>query len=289
VSNEKQFFARAEALLARLEQLLPGVPTAPDWESAVAFRWHKDHYGGVLKPIHHTSSVYLNDLQCVDRPKREVDLNTRQFINKLPANNVLLWGPRGTGKSSLIKALLNEYAPRGLRLVEVERQHLTDFPEVVDLLSKRPERFVVFCDDLSFMSDDGNYKTVKVLLDGSISSTPDNVLVYATSNRRHLLPEYQCDHSERAERTEEIHYSEAVEEKISLAERFGLWLAFHPFSQDDFLRIVFHWLDRLDVAVDDKDDVRAAALRWALLHGSRSGRSAWQFACDWAGKKGLGL
>ena len=206
----------------------------------------------------------------------------------MPANNALLWGPRGTGKSSLIKAILNEYSDQGLRLIEVEKRHLEELPDIAEELYDRPEKFIIFCDDLSFEADDASYKSLKVVLDGSINSTPENILVYASSNRRHLLPEYEKDNTDAQLIDTEIHYSEAVEEKISLSERFGLWLAFHPFNQDAYLSIVDHWLQELNVEIADQKNMQKEALKWALLHGSRSGRSAWQFARDFAGKQQLG-
>jgi predicted AAA+ superfamily ATPase len=284
---DERFFARAEALLARLEQWIPRERKAPDLGSAVAWRWIKRGQEGCLKPVRFLSASRLEDLRCIDRQKQAIQRNTRQFLAKLPANNVLLWGPRGTGKSSLIKALLNEYAAEGLRLIEVERQHLTDLPDIVELLHDRPERFVIFCDDLSFEAHDPSYKALKVILDGSVSSTPENVLVYATSNRRHLLPEQLSENLESRAIGGEIHQAEGIEEKLSLSERFGLWLAFHPFDQEAFLHIVFYWLGKFGVSPEDAESVRPEALQWALLHGSRSGRSAWQFARDWAGRKGL--
>ncbi|MCC7412250.1 MAG: ATP-binding protein [Gammaproteobacteria bacterium] len=279
-------FTRAEGLIERLERLLPPVPQRPDLNAAVAFRWRRSGRAGWLEPVHHRADIRLADLRCIDRQRDRICLNTRQFLAGLPANNVLLWGPRGTGKSSLIKAVLNEYAGEGLRLLEVDRQHLLDLPDIVEPLYDRSERYIIFCDDLSFEADDASYKALKVVLDGSIHRAPANSLVYATSNRRHLLPERLAENLEARNVDGEIHHGEAVEEKISLSERFGLWLAFHPFSQDDYLGIVAHWLHRLGVR-EDGEAMRREALTWALLHGSRSGRSAWQFAKDWVGRKGL--
>ena len=279
-------FSRIESLLQRIEPLLPPRSEVPDW-TAHAHLWRRRGYGGFFQPVMALSKVRLSDLLCIEEQKQHIDTNTRQFLACLPANNALLWGPRGTGKSSLIKALLNEHGSHGLRLVEVEREHLSDLLDIVDQLSRRPERFIVFCDDLSFEVNDGRYKALKVLLDGSVHATPENVLVYATSNRRHLMPEQLSDNLAAQYVDGEVHQAEAVEEKISLSERFGLWLAFHPFNQDEYLYIVEHWLNRLVVSDADRAGVREAALQWALLHGSRSGRSAWQFAKDWAGQKGL--
>jgi len=286
-TGPEKLLARAEALLVRLEQWLPGERQTLEWNSAIAWRWRKAGAQGFLQPVRFLSGAHLEDLQCIDRVKEQIDQNTRQFLAKLPANNVLLWGPRGTDKSSLIKALLNKYASEGLRLIEVEREHLTDLPEITELLHRRPERFIVFCDDLSFEAHDPSYKALKVVLDGSICSTPENILVYATSNRRHLLPEQFGENLDSCYHGGEIHHAEGIEEKLSLSERFGLWLAFHSFDQEAFLHIAFYWLNKFAVPLDDADAIRREALRWALLHGSRSGRSAWQFARDVAGKKGL--
>ncbi|HCU89241.1 MAG TPA: AAA family ATPase, partial [Gammaproteobacteria bacterium] len=227
------------------------------------------------------------DLHHIDHQKKELLRNTHQFLHGLPANNALLWGPRGTGKSSLVKALLNAHMKDGLKMIEVERQDLIDLPDIVEKLDGNDGKFVVFCDDLSFDGQDGTYRALKVILDGSLLSTPDNVIIYATSNRRHLMPEYSSDNLDAYHSDGEIHQSEAVEEKISLSERFGLWLSFQPFNQENYLNIVKYWLTDFDVAGADEEDVRRAALQWAMLHGSRSGRSAYQFAKDWAGRTGL--
>ena len=278
-----RFLARAEQLLDRLEPLLPPASAAPDWDSAVAFRWRKQANAGYLHPVRNKSGIRLNDLQDIDEQKARIDANTRQFVSGLPANNVLLTGARGCGKSSLIKALLNEYSAKGLRVIEVEKGDLVDLPIIVELLEERPERFIVFCDDLSFDAGDATYKALKVVLDGSLTAAPENVLIYATSNRRHLMPEYFEENLETHRVGDEIHPGEAIEEKISLSERFGLWLSFYPFDQDAYLDIVGHWLkhfgcDKSEIARAERD-----ALNWALMRGSRSGRVAWQFAKDWSG------
>lgn len=278
---------RANRLLDRLEQLFPPVPPETDWEDHVAFRWRHHGRNGFIQSLSHISTIRLTDLKCIDQQKQQLDQNTRQFVNGLPANNALLWGPRGTGKSSLIKAILNEYSDQNLRLIEVEKRHLEQLPDIADKLYDRPEKFIIFCDDLSFEADDASYKSLKVVLDGSINSTPENILVYASSNRRHLLPEYEKENADAKLIDTEIHYGEAVEEKISLSERFGLWLAFHPFNQDAYLSIVDYWLEQLGVVITDQKGLQKEALKWALLHGSRSGRSAWQFARDIAGKQSL--
>ncbi len=277
------FLARAEKLLERIEPLLPPASAAPDWRAATAFRWCKRGNAGYLLPIRRLSRIRLKDLHDIDDQKARIEANTQQFIKGLPANNVLLTGTRGSGKSSLIKALLNEYSAEGLRVIEVDKNDLVDLPDIVELLIARPERFIVFCDDLSFDAGDATFKALKVVLDGSISSAPDNVLIYATSNRRHLMPEYFEENLEGKKVGEEIHPGEAIEEKISLSERFGLWLSFYPFDQDAYLNIVTHWLKSFGCNDKEIASAEREALNWALLRGSRSGRVAWQFAKDWAG------
>jgi hypothetical protein len=279
----KKLIGRVDRLLDRIEPLLPE-PSRPTDHDALAYRWRRAAGGGALRPVHHPHVVALDDLLCLDHQKAEVVRNTRQFVGGRPANNVLLWGARGTGKSTLIKAVFNAFAAEGLRLVEVDKHDLVDLPEIVDQLRDRPERFVLYCDDLSFEADDPSYKALKAVLEGSIVAPPDNVLVYATSNRRHLLPEFYRENLEARVVDGEIHQGEAVEEKISLSERFGLWLSFYPFTQDDYLRISDHWLGRLGASATAEPAVRAAALQWALARGSRSGRVAHQFALDWAGR-----
>lgn len=279
--------ARAENVLARLEQLLPALPSTVDWEASIAFRWRKQAALGGLEPIEHVHRIDLRDLCGIDEQKESVERNTRQFVEGLPANNVLLTGARGTGKSSLIKALLNKYAPRGLRLIEVEKRDLTDLPDIVAKIHARQERFILYCDDLSFEADDPGYKALKVVLDGSVAAASENCLIYATSNRRHLMPEFMQENLEYQHVGEEIHPGETSEEKVSLSERFGLWVSFYPFDQDEYLRIVRVWLAHFDVPVNKGAEVEHAALQWALARGSRSGRVAWQFARDWTGRTRL--
>lgn len=279
---------RAESLLGRLERLLPAM-SAPDWDAAIAFRWRRRPTAfGVqagLHPVRHVSPIRLDDLKNIDDQKQAIERNTRQFVLGRPANNVLLTGSRGTGKSSLIKALLNEYATRGLRLIEVDKDDLVDLPDIVEWVAGRPERFIVFCDDLSFEEGEPGYKALKVALDGSVAAQSDNLLIYATSNRRHLMPEYMHENLEAKHQSDgEIHPGETVEEKISLSERFGLWVSFYPFRQDDYLAIVAHWLARFGCDAREIESARADALRFALERGSRSGRVAWQFAKDRAGR-----
>ena len=278
--------ARAEGVLARLEQLLPAPVADVDWQASIAFRWRKRGAQAVLEPIHQVHRIDLRDLCGIDEQKERVERNTRQFVEGLPANNVLLTGARGTGKSSLIKALLNKYAPRGLRVIEVEKRDLTDLPDIVELIHARPERYVLYCDDLSFEADEPGYKALKVVLDGSVAAASENCLIYATSNRRHLMPEFMHENLEYQHVGEEIHPGETSEEKVSLSERFGLWVSFYPFDQDEYLRIVHVWLDHFKVS-GKSTDLEHAALQWALARGSRSGRVAWQFARDWAGRTRL--
>ncbi|UTY56258.1 ATP-binding protein [Massilia sp. erpn] len=280
------FLARAEAVLARVEALLPPAPPAPDWQAAHAFRWRKRRDGmGWLQAVGHPARIALDDLHNIGTQKQQIEQNTRQFVAGLPANNVLLTGARGTGKSSLIKACLNQFADQGLRLIEVDKADLADLPDITELVAGRPERFVVFCDDLSFEEGEGGYKALKVALDGSVSAQSENVLIYATSNRRHLMPERMSENnSYRSDENGDLHPGETVEEKISLSERFGLWLSFYPFKQDDYLDIVSHWLASFGCTAEQVEAARADALRWALQRGSRSGRVAWQFARDYAGK-----
>ncbi len=283
-----QFLARAELLLTRLESILPHSLQAPDWNAATAFRWRKQsgrNSYGYLQPVAHVASIAFSDLQNIEPQKQQIDQNTRQFVEGRPANNVLLTGARGTGKSSLIKACLNQYAVQGLRLIEVDKDDLCDLPDIVDLIAGRPERFIIFCDDLSFEEGESGYKALKVALDGSISAQSDNVLIYATSNRRHLMPERMSDNATYVHTDDgDLHPGETVEEKISLSERFGLWVSFYPFKQDDYLDIVAHWLRHFGCNGQQIEDARPDALRWALQRGSRSGRVAWQFAKDHAGK-----
>lgn len=282
----EQFLVRAEALLARIEPLLPAAPAAIDWDAAHAFRWRVGRDGrGRLQPVAHAGQIRLDDLHNIGPQKEQIEQNTLQFVKGKPANNVLLTGARGTGKSSLIKACLNQYAREGLRLIEVEKEHLADLPDIVDLVAERPERFIIFCDDLSFEEGESGYKALKVALDGSIAAQSDNVLIYATSNRRHLLPERMSDNASYTHTDDgDVHPGETVEEKISLSERFGLWVSFYPFRQDDYLDIVRHWLRHFGVDAATLTEVEPDALRWALQRGSRSGRVAWQFARDYAGK-----
>ena len=279
------FLQRAEQLLKRLEHILPHALAAPDWEASIAFRYRKRGASGWLQPVRQVAPIALSDLQEVGGQKERLVRNTAQFVAGVPANNVLLTGARGTGKSSLIKACLNEFAAKGLRLIEVDKADLVDLPDLVDLVADRPERFIVFCDDLSFDEGEAGYKALKSILDGSIAAASDNVLIYATSNRRHLLPEYMKENLSYTHTDDgEVHPGEVVEEKISLSERFGLWISFYPFSQPEYLVIVAQWLRHFGVTEDVIVTARQPSLVWALERGSRSGRVAYQFARDWAGR-----
>jgi len=274
-------------LLERLEQLLPPAPPATDWGASIAYRWRKTaglNARGWLQPVRHVHRMRLSDLQGIGAQIDKVEQNTRQFLEGRPANNVLLTGARGTGKSSIVKGLLNKYHRQGLRLIEVEKNDLVDLPEITDRVAGRPERYLVFCDDLTFHGAEDGYIALKVALDGSISTTSENLLIYATSNRRHLMPEYMTENLETRYVGDEIHPGETVEEKISLSERFGLWVSFYPFDQDEYLEIVAHWLKTFGCGVREASDAREEALQWSLQRGSRSGRVAYQFARDWAGK-----
>ncbi len=280
---------RADALLARVEAWLPAHPASVDWAASTAFRWRKRDGRGRLQPVRNMGPIDLAHLRNIDRQRDVIERNTRQFVAGRPANNVLLTGARGTGKSSLIKACFHAHADEGLRLIEMDKDDLVDLPDLVDLIAERPERFIVFCDDLSFEEGESSYKALKVALDGSIAAQSDNVLIYATSNRRHLMPERMRDnlathHQAGDDGNVEIHPADVVEEKISLSERFGLWVSFHPFRQDEYLAVVDEWLRHYGLDAAAVEAARADALRWALERGSRSGRVAYQFARDRAGR-----
>lgn len=279
----ESLIARLEALVARAETLLPAPAAPTDWK-ATAYRWRGRP--GHLEPVRRPHQIRLADLQGIEQQKAAIERNTRQFVAGKPANNVLLTGARGTGKSSLVKGVLNKFAKKGLRLVEVDRNDLVNLPEIIDLVTGRPERFIVFCDDLSFEASEPGYKALKSALDGSIAGAPENLLIYATSNRRHLMPERMAENLEATHADDgEIHPGETTEEKISLSERFGLWLSFYPFDQDHYLDICVHWLHVFGVDEAAALAARQEALQWALQRGSRSGRVAWQFARDYAGRQ----
>jgi predicted AAA+ superfamily ATPase len=288
VDPKKRLKSVALETLVRVQALLPGKDPL-DWRVHHAAVWREGPFGGELRAHPDVDAIDLDDLLFVDRQKALLERNTRQFAAGLPANNVLLWGARGTGKSSLIHGLLNRYAVEGLRLLEVDKEALSALPEIADRVRDQPFRFIVVCDDLSFESDDSSYKALKSVLEGSVFRASENILIYATSNRRHLLPEYMEDNLSARHVDGELHQGEAVEEKISLSDRFGIWLSFHPFKQDAYLDVVTHWLARigndhgLEISLDD--EARAQALQWALARGARNGRTAQYFARDWVGQK----
>lgn len=284
-SDLAAFLARVERTLDRLDAWLPAPIAPPAWDEAIAFRWLRRGAQARLEAIPHPHLIRVEDLQDIDQQIARLDQNTRQFVDGRHANNALLTGARGTGKSSLVKAMLARYAEHGLRLIEVDKQDLMDLPDIVELVRGRPERFVLFCDDLSFEDAEPAYKALKSVLDGSLAVVPDNVIIYATSNRRHLMPEYHAENLETKHIDGEVHPGEAVEEKISLSERFGLWLSFYPFGQEAYLDIVSHWLHEFGVSAADIDAARGEALQWSLMRGARSGRVAWQFARDYAGRR----
>jgi predicted AAA+ superfamily ATPase len=285
----EKLLAKVSQLVDRIEAVLPQPLSAPDWTAAMAWRYRKRSSGhGVLEPVRHVSDMGLADLQEIDGQKEKMQRNTEQFVRGLPANNVLLTGARGTGKSSLIKACLNAYAAQGLRLIEVDKADLVDLPDIVEVVAARPEKFMIFCDDLSFEDGEPGYKALKSILDGSVAASTPNVLIYATSNRRHLLPEYMKDNLSYTHTDDgEVHPAEVIEEKISLSERFGLWVSFYPFSQDEYLTIVAQWMASLGAAPALIASARAEALVWALERGSRSGRVAYQFARDYMGQQAI--
>ena len=281
------FFDRASSLISRLEKLFEPTPR-DQLDKSIAWRWRKTKNGNYLEAVENFDSIQLKDLLFIERQKEAIERNTSQFLNGYPSNNALLWGPRGTGKSSLIKALLNDYSKRGLRLVEVEKSSLTDLPEIISRLKEGKERYIIFCDDLTFDEHDPSYRTLKSVLDGSVLNT-SNTIIYATSNRRHLVPENHSDNVGSKIINNELHHSETVEEKISLSERFGIWLSFHPYPQGQYVELVNYWIKFFEPTTDPHEliKVQNLALKWALDRGSRSGRTAYQFAKDWAGQKKL--
>lgn len=285
MANLESLINRAESLLERLAEYLPAIQQEVNW-NALAWRWQVMNGRGYLQAVPHPHQIKLDAICNVDAQKAEVVRNTAQFVGGFPANNVLLTGARGTGKSTLVKALLSEFSENGLRIVEVDKQDLVALPEIVSLLRVRSERFIIFCDDLSFEATDPGYKALKVVLDGSIATTSDNVVVYATSNRRHLMPEYMAENLETQYVGDEIRPGESSEEKVSLSERFGLWLSFYAFDQEEYLSVAAYWLAQYGIA-EMNDEVRRAALTFSLTRGARSGRVAYQFARDYAGRQAL--
>ncbi|WP_421684305.1 ATP-binding protein [Stutzerimonas urumqiensis] len=291
-SDIKQLLKRLDGLVDRLEPWLPAAREPIDWGTVVAARWQRESRSGYLLPLRVDLDLSLDDLVGVDRQRALLLGNTRQFVAGLPANHALLWGARGTGKSSLVRALLAAHAGQGLRLIEIERDHLADLPRVIDALQGCDQRFIVFCDDLSFEAGEGDYRVLKSVLDGSLERAPDNVLLYATSNRRHLVPEKQSDNEHWQMVDGELHPNEAVEDKIALSDRFGLWVSFYPFSQDHYLDVVRHWLQRLaadaELSWSWSEELEKQAIRFATSRGNRNGRCAYQFARQWVGSQLLG-
>lgn len=281
------FLQRADSVLTRLEPLLPATRESLDWEQSLAARWQREGRGGYLQPLKVNLDMSLSDLIGVDTQREQLARNTRQFVQGMPANHALLWGARGTGKSSLVRALLAEHAGAGLRLIEIERDHLADLPRVVEQLMKLPQRFILFCDDLSFEAGEGDYRVLKSVLDGSLERSPENVLLYATSNRRHLVPERESDNANTKVVDGELHPNEAVEDKIALSDRFGLWLSFYPFTQQHYLDVVRHWIEvqaaQAGLQWQWSEELEKLAVRWATGRGNRNGRCAYQFARQWVG------
>ncbi len=282
------FLGRVTAFLDRYEAQLPATRPEVDWSETLAARWMAQGDGGWLRPLKVSLDLNLDDLQGVDRQKALLVANTRQFASGLPANNALLWGARGTGKSSLVRAMLAEYQSQGLRLIEIDKSDLIHLPALIEHIAGQPWRFLLFCDDLAFEADDSAYKTLKTVLDGTVEATPDNLLLYATSNRRHLLPEQRSDNLGANMVDGELHPGEAIEEKIALSDRFGLWVSFYPFTQEHYLKVVHHWLrvlgERYAVDCEWNDELGKEAIRWALGRGNRNGRCAYQFARHHLGK-----
>jgi uncharacterized protein len=286
--SSKQFLETLARVADALERIAPPARAKPDFETNVAARWRVSGTSTYLEAVAHVHEMHADWLVGVEQQYELIDRNTKQFVSGKPANNVLLTGSRGTGKSSLVKAMLHRYAPRGLRLIEVDKAHLNDLPDIVDQIATEPYRFIVFCDDLSFDAGDGSYKALKAILDGSIAAATPNVLLYATSNRRHLIPEYFHENEETKYVGEEVHFGESVEEKVSLSERFGLWISFYPFSQEDYLAAVNSWIVQLGGALpkdaNKAQELERDCLQWALQRGSRSGRVAFQYAKDFVGR-----
>jgi predicted AAA+ superfamily ATPase len=286
---DPELTSQLKRVLTSLEQLLPRPIPAIDWGVATAANWHRHSFSGYLEPLDAVEAITLDDLLGIDEQKWVVEENTRQFLAGLPANNCLLWGTRGTGKSSLMRALLNNYAGRGLRVIQVDKDDLVHLPDIADSIKGEPYRFIVFSDDVSFEVGDSSYKMLKSALDGSVYAPPENALIYVTSNRRHLLPEYETDNRGAMMVNNEIHHGESVEEKISLSGRFGLWVGFHPFSQDQYLEVVRQWTGKLCAKAGAEllwgDEERQAAILWCQKKGDCSGRIAYQFATHWVGKR----
>jgi predicted AAA+ superfamily ATPase len=286
---DPELTAQLRRVLTSLEQLLPKPVARIDWSVSHAANWRRHSFAGFLEPIDTIESIHLDDLLGIDKQKRTVEENTRQFLAGFPANNILLWGTRGTGKSSLVRALLHSYAPQGLRVIQVDKDDLVHLPDIVDAIKGEPYKYIIFSDDVSFEVGESSYKMLKSALDGAVYAPPENVLIYVTSNRRHLLPEYESDNRGAMMVEGEIHHGEAVEEKISLSGRFGIWVSFHPFSQDQYLEVVRQWVNKLarksGAVLDWNREGQDAAILWSQKKGDRSGRIAFQFASNWVGQR----
>ena len=271
-------------VLQQLQQSLPALKQETDF-SAIAFKWQDQQLIAIQQP----RKIDLDDLKGIEKQKEKIIQNTLQFLNGLPANDVLLTGSRGTGKSSIVRALLTKYANQGLRLIEIERDDLSELPEIQKIIQHRPEKFIVYCDDLAFNAEDENYRSLKSVLDGSLQSGSSNFVIYATSNRRHLLPEFMHENTPVTRvdvpQYTELHPQEAIEEKISLSDRFGMWLSFYPMDQNLYLEIVEHYLQKAEMELTA--EARAEALRWCQARGQRSGRAAYQFSKHWIGSQQL--
>ncbi len=291
MSLDPELTERLKRVLAAVEPLLPKPAPPIDWATCHAANWHRRPFSGALEPVPSIEAMHLDDLLGIEEQKAVLEGNTRQFLAGLPANTALLWGTRGTGKSSGVRALLHAYAGQGLRIIQVDKDDLVNLPAIVDLVKAEPYRFIVFADDLSFEVGDPSYKVLKSALDGAVYALPDNVLLYVTSNRRHLIPEYETDNRGAMMVNGEIHHGEAVEEKMSLSGRFGLWVAFHPFSQDLYVDVTRRWAARLAAAsgadLQWTAEADQEAILWSQRKGDRSGRIAWQFACTWVGREAL--
>jgi predicted AAA+ superfamily ATPase len=286
---DSELTAQLKRVLTSLEMLLPKPIATIDWRHCHAANWRRHSFSGSLEPVPSVETIHLDDLLGIDQQKQVVEENTRQFLASLPANNMLLWGTRGTGKSSLVRALLYSYAPKGLRVIQVDKDDLVSLPDIVDQVKNEPYKYLIFSDDVSFEIGESSYKMLKSALDGSVYAPPDNVLIYVTSNRRHLLPEYETDNRGAMLVNNEVHHGEGVEEKISLSGRFGLWVPFHPFSQDQYLDVVGQWVGKLaakyNTSIEWSKEARDQAILWSQQKGDRSGRIAYQFANDWVGKQ----
>ena len=286
---DPELISQLKRVLTSMEQILPRPLPALDWSATIAANWRKHSFTGYLEALDGVERISLDDLLGIDEQKRVVEENTQQFLNRLPANNVLLWGTRGTGKSSLVRAILNNYADQGLRIVQVDKDDLVNLPDILDAIKGQPYRFIIFSDDVSFEVGESSYKMLKSALDGSVYAPPENALIYVTSNRRHLLPEYETDNRGAMLVKNELHHGEAVEEKISLSGRFGLWVGFHPFSQEQYLEVVGQWVGKLCSKAGASDqwneEGRQAAILWSQQKGDSSCRIAYQFATHWVGKR----